>query len=84
MAVSDCSNIISTGGAVRRGGEGEAPGGGGGAEDKVSCGAAGGDADEEAGDQAAALRGARDHHGQGEGGARVPEAAAHTGAYRVR
>lgn len=42
------------------------------------------DTDEEAWDQAAALRGARDHHGQGEGGPWVPETATNTGQHTFR
>ena len=45
-----------------------ASGSGGGEEDQVPGGSAGGDPDEEAGDQTEALRGTRDHHGPRERG----------------
>lgn len=41
-------------------------------EDQISCGSAGGNPDEEAGDKAAAFWGAGDHHGPWEGGREWP------------
>jgi hypothetical protein len=58
--------------------EGETSCGRRGAKDQEPGGLAGRDSDEEAGDQAEALRGTRDHHGPGEGGPRVPATAAHS------
>ena len=58
--------------------EGETSCGRRGAQDQEPGGLAGRDSDEEAGNQAEALRGTRDHHGPGEGGPRVPATAAHS------
>lgn len=57
--------------------QGQALGLRGGEEDQVLGRPSRGNSDEEIGNQTPPLRGTRDHHGQGEGGAGIPTPAAH-------